>query len=262
MNAKLHSIYAIFLLAGYTTYTHADNSFNSVIPAGATWNYVLAETPQLKTSPIAQVYDIDGFDNTANVVDIIHSAGAKVICYISAGTSENWRSDYNKFPSSVQGKNVDGWKGEKWLDVRQLSTLLPIMEARVAMCQSKGFDAVEFDNVDGYTNKTGFNISAQDQINYNIALANLAHKYNLAAALKNDVAQTNQLEESFDLAINEQCYQYDECSSLAPFYKAGKAVLNVEYKKKHINCSDAKKKGISSTYKTLDLDETPFVPCK
>jgi len=33
----------------------------------------------------------------------------------------------------------------------------------------------------------------------------------------------------FDWALNEQCFEYNECSLLAPFTRAGKAVFVVEY---------------------------------
>ena len=33
----------------------------------------------------------------------------------------------------------------------------------------------------------------------------------------------------FDFAINEQCFTYDECAALAPFTRAGKSVLQIEY---------------------------------
>jgi len=75
----------------------------------------------------------------------------------------------------VLGNDYEGWAGEKWLDIRQISTLAPIMRARLDLCKQKGFDAVEPDNIDGYTNATGFPLTAQDQLDYNIWLANEAH---------------------------------------------------------------------------------------
>lgn len=44
--------------------------------------------------------------------------GRKVICYFSAGSYENWRSDKGDFPSDVLGNNLEHWEGEKWLDIR------------------------------------------------------------------------------------------------------------------------------------------------
>ena len=91
-------------------------------------------------------------------------------------------------PSSVLGKS-NGWPGERWLDIRDLATLGPIMQARLDRCARKGFDAVEFDNVDGYQNRTGFPLSGKDQLRYNVFLANQAHTRGMSAFLKNDIDQ-------------------------------------------------------------------------
>jgi len=47
----------------------------------------------------------------------------------------------------------------------------PIVKARLDLCRSKGFDGVEFDNLDGYTNSTGFPLIAADRLAYNRFLA-------------------------------------------------------------------------------------------
>ena len=92
-------------------------------------------------------------------------------------------------PRIDQGSGGRWLKDEKWVDIRQTSILLPIMNARVAKCKQAGFDGVEWDTVDGYTNRTGFPLTASDQLFYNASLANLAHSYGLTVALKNDVEQ-------------------------------------------------------------------------
>lgn len=224
------------------------------MPVGTTWNYVLTQAPDLSISVGA--YDIDGNDNSASVVASIHAKGRKAICYMSAGTWEDWRPDANKFPASVKG-STNGWPGERWLDIRNLSVLGPIMTARMDECKTKGFDAVEFDNVDGYSNSTGFPLKASDQITYNTFLANEAHKRGLAAGLKNDVDQVQQLQPSFDFAINEQCWQYNECGPYAAFINAGKAVMNVEYSAQPSTyCPKAKAAKIVSIKKKLNLDNS------
>ncbi len=175
----------------------------------------------------AQMYDIDMFDNDVSVVASLHAQGRKVICYISAGTFENWRPDAASFPAVVKGNAVSGWPGENWLDIRRLDILGPIMTARLDLCQTKGFDGVEPDNIDGYTNGTGFPLTAQDQINYNTFLANQAHARGLSVALKNDLDQVQALLPYFDWALNEQCFQYNECNTLVPFITAGKSVFEL-----------------------------------
>jgi hypothetical protein len=196
-------------------------------------------------------------------VTAIHAAGAKAICYVDAGTWENWRVDAGSFPRSVLGKN-NGWPGEKWLDIRQTAILLPIMQARVQKCAQAGFDGVEWDNVDGYSNKTGFPLTAADQTVYDASLANLAHQVGLTVALKNDVEQLSTLAPYFDYAINEQCQQYNECSGYtATFIGVGKAVFQVEYKLAQSKfCAKANADNRNAITKSLDLFDTPWTPCR
>jgi hypothetical protein len=220
-----------------------------------------------------QVFDIDlyvdqsvsGNNTTLNsaAVNAIHARGAKAICYVDAGTWENWRADASQFPSSVLGRN-NGWPGEKWLDIRQTSILLPIMDARVQKCVQAGFDGVEWDNVDGYSNNTGFPLTASDQINYDASLANLAHQHGLTVALKNDVGQLSGLATYFDYAVNEQCQQYNECTGYtANFINAGKAVFQVEYKLATSNfCTSANTANRNAIKKSLNLYDTPWTPCR
>lgn len=219
---------------------------------GTSWQWQL--TTPVDTSVTADVYDIDLFDNDASVVADLHAAGRAVVCYMSAGSYEDWRSDAGLFPASVLGSN-NGWPGEKWLDIRQIDVLAPIMEARLDLCQEKGFDAVEPDNIDGYTNRTGFPLTAADQLAYNRWLADAAHERGLGIALKNDVDQVDELVGDFDFAINEECFRYNECLAVVPFILAGKAVLHVEYNQlTTIFCPVTTLLGFSSMKKQLDLD--------
>ncbi|MBA2656495.1 MAG: endo alpha-1,4 polygalactosaminidase [Tatlockia sp.] len=224
------------------------------MPLKVKWNIILA--PAFNFAVKAEVYDLDGFDTSAATVDKIHSQNSIAICYINAGASENWRDDAGDFPEQLKGKK-NHWRGEKWLDIRQTSLLLPLMQARINRCKDKGFDAVDFDNVDGYANKTGFPLSKTDQINYNISLANMAHQSGLLVGLKNDLDQIKILEPYFDFAVNEQCFQYHECELLIPFIKANKPVFNIEYKLKPSQfCKKAEALRFNSIKKNLDLTET------
>ena len=208
---------------------------------------------------------ISGNNTTLNTagVNAVHAAGKKAICYVSAGTWENWRADANQFPASVLG-NKNGWPGEKWLDIRQTSVLLPIMDARVQKCRQAGFDGVEWDNVDGYSNRTGFPLTYADQLNYDASLANLAHQYGMTVALKNDVEQLVDLAPYFDYAINEQCQQYNECGGYTTYFlNANKTVFQVEYKL-HLDkfCPQANSANRNAILKDFDLFDTPYTPCR
>jgi hypothetical protein len=220
---------------------------------GMTWQWQLTGT--VNTTYDVDAYDIDGFDNETAVVERIHARGAKAICYISAGSWENWRSDAEDFPNYVKGKK-NGWPGEKWLDIRQIDVLGPIMGERMNMCALKGFDAIEPDNVDGYANRTGFPLTYQDQLAYNRMLASEAHSRGLAIALKNDTEQVPDLVGDFDFAVVEECYRYKECPAYSPFVDSGKAVLAAEYDERNVDakCASARELGFSLIFKNLDLD--------
>ena len=218
---------------------------------GVSWQWQLSG--RIDTSVRAHVYDVD-LQVAKKKVRKLHALGRRVICYISAGSFENWRPDVDKFPASVKGKPLDGWPGERWLDIRQVATLRPIMAARMDRCRAKGFDGVEPDNVDGYSNDSGFPLSGADQRTYNRMLAGLAHARGLSVGLKNDVEQAKALQPFFDFAVNEQCRQYSECGRLRPFLRAGKAVFNAEYDLTRSQfCPHARKLGMSSIRKKLNL---------
>src|SRR5688500_3731067 len=131
---------------------------------------------QLNTALEVDMYEVDMFDTSAATVQEFDDNGTAVVCYVSAGSWENWRPDADEFPRSVLGRNLDGWPGERWLDIRRLRVLRPLMRARIERCKAKGFDSIEFDNVNGYQNPTGFQISPQDQLRYNVWLANESHR--------------------------------------------------------------------------------------
>ncbi len=215
----------------------------------------------MDTSVDAQVFDIDGQTNSASVVAALHAAGRKVICYVDTGSFENFRPDASAFPQSVLG-NSNGWPGEQWLDIRQIAILKPLMAARFAQCKEKGFDGIEADNVDGYENDTGFPLTAQDQLNYNIMLTQLAHSDGLAIGLKNDLDQVSQLVGYFQFSVDEQCAQYKECQLLVPFIQQHKAVFEVEYNLQTSQfCAQNAALGLSSMLKDVSLDAEPRTPC-
>jgi hypothetical protein len=196
-------------------------------PSTHAWQYQLQG--KIDTSVNAHVYDVDGADVSAKTVRRLHDLGRRVVCYLDAGTWENWRSDANRFPKAVLGKPVEGWPGERWLDVRRTDDLRPIMDERLRRCRDKGFDGVDPDNVNGYANDTGFPLKGSDQLAYNTWVANRAHSLGLAVGLKNDLDQAPRLLPYFDFAVLEQCFQYKECGKARRFVDAGKPVVDVEY---------------------------------
>jgi hypothetical protein len=220
---------------------------------GTTWQWQLSG--RLDRSVKAEMYDIDLFDTSAATVASLHRQRRHVVCYLDAGTFEPGRPDAASFPSAVLGAGVEGWPGERWLDIRRLDVLGPILKRRLDLCRHKGFDGVEPDNVDAYANDSGFPLSAADQLRFNRYVAAAAHARGLSVGLKNDLDQAAALEPSFDWALSEQCFQYRECDALKPFVRARKAVFVAEY---HLAprafCARARAGGYVVIRKRLKLD--------
>jgi Glycoside-hydrolase family GH114 len=217
----------------------------------------------------ADVYDIDVLGDGSNsnqaatvkqYVDTLHAKGVKVICYLDVGSWEDFRPDAGNFPSELLGKTyAPPYTNEKWLDIRN-SKLHPLIQTRLDQCKQAGFDGIEPDNIDGYTNDTGFPLTYSDQLTYNRWLAQEAHARNLSIGLKNDQDQVGDLLASYDWALTEGCFHDGFCDQVVPFPQAGKAFWAVEYtdqvstSKFKTYCSPAKSKGIVVILKHEELD--------
>jgi len=220
-----------------------DNQNKSIVkfPNWSTWFWKLAEP--LTNSEINlnyDIFDIDLFDNSKDIISKLKSKWKKVVCYISAWTWENWRDDADKFPKSVLWNTLDWRPSEKYLDIRNYDKFSDIMKNRFILAKNKWCDAVEVDNVDAYTNDSWFSITKQDTIRYFKFLANTAHNLWLWIALKNTPEIVNDVVNDSDLVVVESCFQYNECWAYEKFISKWKAVLWVEYKlEKEQFCSKA-----------------------
>ncbi len=192
----------------------------------ATWQWQLDGT--VNPAYDVAIYDVDLFDSPGALITTLHGDGRAILCYFSAGSAESWRDDFGDFIAGALGDPLDGWAGERWVDIRS-QNVVDITRARLTLAKKRGCDGVEADNVDGYTHPTGFDLTARDQLAFNRWLANEAHTLGLAIALKNDGGQAKDLVAYFDLELNEECHTFSECGELAPFTAAGKPILNAEY---------------------------------
>jgi hypothetical protein len=248
-----------------------------------------------------KVFDIDIYQDpgcsggvanipVTNAVAAIHAQGGHAIGYIDAGSWEKWRADqgeYVAFDNScggcLLGRTYFGYKDERWLNIDDSGSVTGInpntgvretpaqfirdeLAKRMADAKVAGFDAIEFDNVEAYTNRTGFNTTAAQQLAFNQSIANLAHSMGFTVGLKNDLGQAADLRPYFDFAVNEQCFQYSECAALQTWPTTyGKAVFNVEYKGKLSNfcpLANSTSYDFNSSLKDANLYDTPWTPCR
>ena len=224
-----------------------------------TWQWQLKGT--IDTSIAAAVYDIDLFDTPQATIDALKVQGRRVVCYFSAGSSENWRSDFARFEAADMGNPLDNWPGERWLDTRS-ANVREIMKARLDLAVTKQCDGVEPDNMDGYQNGSGFTLDADTQLDYNRFIAREARARGLAVGLKNDVDQLAALEPEFDFAVNEQCHEFTECDGYSVFTSQGKPVFNAEYRADWVSdanarnelCAAARAAGLRTLVLPTELD--------
>ncbi|KAH7127848.1 glycoside hydrolase superfamily [Dactylonectria estremocensis] len=198
---------------------------------GDTWQIVLQNPIKVGKNgptPDVKVWSIDLYDNDAATFKALKASGKKIICYFSAGSWENWRSDASSFKAADYGNDLDGWDGEKWLDTRT-ANVRSIMKKRIAYASQKGCDGIDPDNLDGYGNDSGFKLTKANGVDYIKFLSQVAASYKLSIGLKNCVDIVKQVLPSVDFATVEQCAEYNECQGYAPFIKAGKPVFQIEY---------------------------------
>ena len=234
--------------------------------ADVTWQWQLSGS--INTAYDVDLYDVDLWETPDATLRQLRDRGVLVLCYFSAGSGDENRPDYASFTSADLGNRLDGYPSERWLDIRS-ETVWAVMLSRLDLAAARGCDGVEPDNVDGYTNDPGFDLTARDQLAFNRTLANEAHRRGLFVALKNSGDQAADLVDYFDLELNEQCALYDECEQLAPFAEVGKPVLQVEYAEARAEavtlsrtvCPAATAAGRRTLVLPLDLDDAFRVSC-
>ncbi len=206
---------------------------------GTSWQWQLGgdaidETVLDKVVNPKKMFDIDLFTTPSSTIDHLHAKGITVICYMETGAWESYRPDAAQYPTGVLGQGVDGYPDERFVDIRQISVLLPILSARLDLAVSKGCDGIEpdlDDTYNGYT--TGFPLTEADQLAFNRAVADAAHARGLTIGLKNGASPDGSFERAMveftDWALNEECNTFDECSGYSVYIDQDKAVFQVEY---------------------------------
>lgn len=235
----------------------------------ASWQIILSKTLDIDESapsvePDVAVFDIDMFLHQNNtIIDSLHKLGKKVICYFSAGSYEDYRPDSWQFKKADLGSELDGWPGEYWLNISS-PDVRDIMATRIEIASQIGCDAVDPDNVDGFQNENGFDLTAQDSIDFVKFLAKEARNRKLGVGLKNAGDIISDVLSVVQFQVNEQCAEYDECDTFAAFIDAGKPVFHIEYPKGTpdsvsanaltSDCSASDSDNFSTVIKTMDLD--------
>jgi Glycoside-hydrolase family GH114 len=254
----------------------------------------------------ANIWDTDDFEDAdsmgsndepngpSSIVSSLHASGKYSICYIEAGAQQD-EPDASHFAPADYGNSAEqyemqGWAGEYWFDTRGFAgyrygdsnsvltgaapNIAAGMAQRITGCAAEGQDAIEPDDLDGYTNPGdtgvkggGWGLTRQDAQGYEAWLAFTAHSDGLAIFQKNDTDNISVDEPIYDGAITEECNAYnDPCSEWRPYLTAGKTVLNAEYTDDGEStskfCSADETLGIIGALFNVDLNGKTYQPCE
>lgn len=202
------------------------------------------------------VFDVDLYETQVEDIEDIHAHGGYAIAYFNGGAWQPDKPDSDLYPDSVIGKEpMKGWPEERWLDIRQISVLRPLIRNKLALAKSKGFNGVDPDNMDGYTNTKEFGLKREHQLAFNRMVAHEAKMMGLAVFLKNADAQVRDLVLDFDGAVVEEAFRYNEASSYQPFRDNQKPVFEVEYRAfTRAQVKEATARGFNCIQAKLSLD--------
>jgi hypothetical protein len=240
-----------------------------------TWEWILDADALPSPPPDVDYLGVDAMDVPADYIATAESNGVTTWCYLSVGTAEEWRDDYDDFLDLDAADRADGnpglvgeiypeWPDERWLNARRFEPFMHLIEARLDTCADKGFSWVEFDNMDAFEATTGFDITRADQRTYVEALVAASNARGLGTIHKNATGLATALVPLMDALLLEGCVLYDFCEEAAPYLSAGKPVMNAEYPEEFPEegvsfdasavCTASAEAGVNTLLKELSLN--------
>jgi hypothetical protein len=171
----------------------------------------------------------------------LDAGGGFSICYINAFQTQpdeayvDRPDERSNWPAGLVLTDLGddpGWAGEYVIDIgtaaqrsRAFEHVVPMIDA----CTAKGFDAVEFDNLDSWT-RFDVQFGRDESVAYAELLTDYAHSLGLAVGQKNTPelgAEISLDVIGFDYAVAEECGTYGECTDYTEVF--GDGVFVIEY---------------------------------
>lgn len=158
------------------------------------------------------------------------------VCYVNAFQTQPeakrfWRDRWGLVLKRDGKPVVDGAWGEWLLDIRtpaKRERLAKIIGRWARGCANKGFDAVEYDNLDSFLRSKGM-IKPRQTAAYARLINATAHRHDLFSAQKNRAGWDGR-RAGYDFAVSEECGRFHECRAYTKIY--GRDVLVIEYRRK------------------------------
>ena len=181
---------------------------------------------------------VDPFgDDVTQHISTIKSQGNEVGGYISAGTGENYRDDYEAMKPYLTSTVWPDWPDEFFVS-ETTTGILPLMKARIDKMAAWGLNWVEFDNMDWLDEDTRvtYSLSAtvQEAEDYINALCDYTHSKGMKCMAKNTVENFANFDGVLYESYDEEKNWWDHVG-LQSFLNAGKPVIINHYNESDCN---------------------------
>lgn len=203
---------------------------------------------QIKQATNAYVI-VDPFSNTGedyaitSIISLIKNNNNEVAGYISAGTAENWRTDFNQLAPPIRTSTEwSNWPGEFFINETNTGAL-EVMKARIDKMADWGLNWVEFDNMDWRDTSNQYNLSVtiQESIDYINALCDYTHSKGMKCMAKNSVVNFSNFDgvsyESMPQSL--KWWEADEPNGTKSFLDSGKPVIIFHYGQDTVECNSS-----------------------
>ena len=185
---------------------------------------------------------IDPFEDAtvaASVLDLQEN-GNEVGAYISIGTGETFRDDYEDIKPFLVSKQWGQWPDEFFIN-KTTTGVIDIMKARIDKINTWGCDWVEFDNMDwcfddDLRKEYGFEVSQEEAISYYQELCDYVHIKGMKCMAKNTVKEANSFDGVLYESYNNDKNWWDKTGA-QDFLSDDKLVIINHYNEK--NCDKA-----------------------
>ncbi|AOS63513.1 Glycoside-hydrolase family GH114 [Actinoalloteichus hymeniacidonis] len=234
------------LVAGSTAQVEnaADQAW-SAPPVDATFDYQIGGDYELPEG--VSVVSRDWFAGDA-------PAGAYGICYVNAFQTQSDDGGLDRpdaqsnWPAHLVLNELGddpNWGGEYLVDISTESNRADAVEhlrPMIETCADKGFEAVEYDNLDSWIRFDGTPLEGQvpfgeeEAVEFATLITEVAHSEGMASAQKNTVeleAEVSLEVIGFDFAIAENCGEWTECQGYRDVF--GDRVIAIEYERENFD---------------------------
>lgn len=180
---------------------------------------------------------IDPFEDEAAAVAAIQAEGNEVGAYISVGTGEDWRDDFQELQPFLVSLQWDEWDGEFFIS-STTTGVIDVMKARIDKIAAWGCDWVEFDNMDWvddeYREVYGYVVTEEEVVAYFQELCDYVHEKGMKCMSKNRTRDAF----GFD-GVTMESYEDEldwwDVQGLKDFMATGKTAIIIHYNESNCN---------------------------